>query len=255
MIKFIDAHAHLIEPYFTYEQVKEVIQNAKKEGVGQIINCASDPKHFESCMKTLGYPEIGVTIGLQPTLAKKITSAEPIRKLLEEHPQGKKVLAIGEVGLDYYWIKDEKHRELQKKMFIDCISLANENNLPLVIHARKAEMDSLELLSKHAEVQVLLHSFEGNQEAISLAKDLGYKITVPTNVVIRSNRRKVAARMGLENILLETDSPYCPPAIDIKPNTPKTIPIAANKLVSILSADIEEISTVTIKNTREFYKI
>ena len=163
------------------------------------------------------------------------------------------IKAIGEVGLDYHWIKDKDEQELQEKLFIECIELANEFNKPLVIHSRKAELPALNVLEKYSQVPVLLHSFEGNLQAVTKAIDLGYKITIPTNVVIRKNRRKVAQRAGLENIMIETDSPYCPPAMDIKPNTPSTIPIAAKKLSEILDVEFDDIAHVTTNNVKESY--
>ncbi len=254
MIRYIDAHAHILEPFFKLNEVKNVITDALSKDVIKIVNCASDPSQFNNCLETSKFDEIEISIGLQPTLADRIINADPIREL-SDNPLSKNIRAIGEVGLDYHWIKDENLRDRQKVLFIDCIELANEQQIPLVIHSRKAEMDALEILSKHAQVPVLLHSFEGNLKAVEFAKELEYKITVPTNVVIRRNRRKVAVRAGIENILLETDSPYCAPADDIRPNTPSTIPIVAEKLASIFEVELEELARITTNNTKNFYRI
>ena len=223
--------------------------------VGHIINCASDPSQFDQCLNSATFTEIDVSIGLQPTLANKFVNADPIRILIEKNPLAQQIKSIGEVGLDYHWVKDEKERDKQKILFIDSIRLANELQLPLVIHSRKAERDCLDILEKYAEVEVLLHSFEGNLELINRTKDLNYLISIPTNVVIRKNRRKVAIRAGLDNIMIETDSPYCPPSDDIHPNTPSTIPIAAGKISQLLELELKEVARVTTQNASNFYNI
>lgn len=244
-----------MEPYFTLDDLPKIIADANVEGVGHIINCASDPAQFDQCLSSTEFPGIDVTIGLQPTLASKLIGADPILDLFENNPLAKKIKAIGEVGLDYHWVKGEGEREKQKILFIDTIRIANEQNLPLVIHSRKAESDCLDLLEKYARVEVLLHSFEGNLKLVNRARELGYLISIPTNVVIRKNRRKVALRAGLENIMIETDSPYCPPSEEIFPNTPKTIPLAAAKLAQLLEIDLGEVARVTSRNASNFYDL
>ena len=232
-----------------------LISEAKNENVRHIINCASDPSQFSQCLSSAKFDEIDISIGLQPTLATKINNADSIRTLFDGTQHNNTIKAIGEVGLDYHWVKDPNDREKQKILFIDSINLANELQLPLVIHSRKAESDTIDLLEKHAEVNILLHSFEGNLKLINRARDLNYLISIPTNVVIRKNRRKVALRSGLENIMIETDSPYCPPSDDIFPNSPKTIPIAAQKLAELFETDIEEVARITTKNVIKFYNL
>jgi len=251
-MEFIDAHCHLHKKWFDDEKIKQVIIKAKENNVTHIVNCASDPRAFDQVIKSENHSEISIHLGLQPTLAKSILNADLIRDKLDS---GANISAIGEVGLDYYWVKDDIERRQQEILFIDCINLATEFDLPLVIHTRKAEVRGLELLEKYAQTPVLLHSFEGNLENVNRALDLGYIISIPTNVAIRKNRRKVATRAGIENIVLETDSPFCAPSKEIKENTPSTIPIAAAKLSQIMDINIEEIARITTDTAKSFYRI
>lgn len=256
---FIDSHCHLHLPWFNDDAIKEALIVAEANQVNRVISCASEPRNYDQVIDSSNHQNLYITIGLQPTLADTIISSDPIRKILENHWENvrndKGVIAIGEVGLDYYWVKDTKLKENQAILFKDCINLATEHNLPLVIHSRKAEEDCLAILEKYASTPVLLHSFEGNLELINKAIDLGYKISIPTNIVIRKNRRKVAKRAGLDNIMLETDAPFCSPSSDIKPNTPSTIPLAAKKLGTLFECSVKEIANTTTKNAIRIYKL
>ncbi|MCY3413539.1 MAG: TatD family hydrolase [Candidatus Heimdallarchaeota archaeon] len=246
---FIDAHCHLVEPYFKQADLGRIINEAAKVGVKKIVNCASDPAQYEQCLQSLEFENVSINLGIQPTIAGDVIGAEILVPYLD------KISAIGEVGLDYHWVKQEKDRQRQEEVFIECIQLANEHDLPLVIHSRKAEKDCVSLLEQHADVPVLLHSFEGNLELIKLSLDSGYIISIPTNVVIRRNRRKVAQRAGIENIILETDSPYCAPSEEIFPNTPSTIPIAAEKIAELFEVPINELASITTNTAKRFFKI
>ncbi len=251
---FIDAHSHLHSPWFNEENIKLIIENSKSAGVNKIVSCASDPKNYDEVIQSANNNNIWYTLGFQPTLASEYNDINDLINKINK-TKDTKLVAIGEVGLDYHWVKNEKEREKQKLLFIQSIELANEMKLPLVVHTRKAETPSLEILEKYANTNVLMHSFEGNLKEIEYTRDLGYLISVPTNLVIRKNRRKVVKRAGLDMIMLETDSPYCSPVNDLFPNTPATIPIAAEKISQLLSVDLNDVAKITTSNTEHFYKI
>ncbi len=246
----IDNHCHLHEPWFN--DLSNIISNAKENNVYKIINCASDPKNYSQVIDSSKHKEIFVTLGLQPTLADQYLNSIILEKAIT---QSTKTVGLGEIGLDYYWVKDEKTRGLQKQLFIDCINLANKLELPIISHTRKAESDSLDLLEKHAEVPVLLHSFDGNLEEVRRAMDLGYIISVPTIVTRRKNRRKTAIRAGLDNIILESDSPFCTTSEDIKLNEPKYVLEAAKYLSKLFEIDLTELTNITTSNSIKFHKI
>lgn len=250
-LSFVDAHCHLHSPWFI-DDIGDVIKRALDKGVNKIVNCSSDPSSFQEVIASNDYDQISITLGLQPTLSNKFTDASALEDIegLE-----KLVVGIGEVGLDYYWIKDESLRKRQEELFISAIQLSNETNLPVIVHSRKAETECLEILEKHARTPVLLHSFDGNLKEITTALDLGYMITVPTIVTRRKNRKKVTVRSGLDNIMIETDSPFCTTSEEIKRNEPSYIPVAAEYMAKILEVDIAEVADVTTKNAEKFYQI
>ena len=255
---FIDTHCHLHPPFFDENKILKIIEDSYEQSVKKIVSCSSSPESFRFVMENFIPNKLFVTLGMQPTEASNYQNAQPIRDTLSKYSKSKcdeRLKAIGEIGLDYYWVKDEAERKKQEVLFKDAIELGTELNLPLVIHTRKAESASLDILEKYAQTTVLLHSFEGNLEQINRALDLGYLVSIPTNIMIRKNRRKVAKRVGLDNMTLETDSPYCGPEQDYFPNTPATIPIAANKIAELLETQIEEVRTKTTNNSEKFYGI
>jgi len=225
---------------------------AYQNNVKKVVSCASNPRNFEQVVSSVKNPNLFVTLGIQPTLSDELITSDTIREILVEKNE---IKAIGEVGLDYYWVNDDKLINRQKLLFTNCIELANEFNLPLVIHGRKATADCLEVLEKYAETPVLLHSFEGNLDEINKAKDLGYMITVPTYVTIRKNRKKIVSRAGIDMIMIETDSPFCSPSPDIELNTPSTIPIAGKTISDVLEIPETEVRKITTINAEKFYKI
>jgi len=248
-MEWIDAHCHLHSPWFL--AIDDVLEASRKGGVRAIVNCSSEPKTFHEVEKFSENDGVYHTLGLQPTLAGNYKNQD-FFDLFQPYI-GECLKGIGEVGLDYYWVKDEKERKIQRDVFEKIIKTTNELNLPIVIHSRKAESDCLDLLEKFADTPVLLHSFDGNLKETTRAVDLGYMISVPTNVTIRKNRRKTVKRAGLDRILLETDSPFCVPSEDIKRNDPSNIPIAGKYIAKLLEIDVEEVSRVTTENASKFY--
>ncbi len=252
-LKFIDSHSHIHQPWFSSVTIDKIIKDSLDNYVVKIVSCASDPENYEFVLQSSEKSEIEITLGIQPTLADKIGDADVLRDILSNHKLSKNISAIGEIGLDYHWVKDDVLQLKQERLFIDCINLANEFDLPVVIHSRKAETEVLDILEKYAQTAVLLHSYEGNLKEINRSLDLGYIISIPTNVTIRGNRRKVVKRAGLENIILETDSPYCAPVENMFPNTPSSIPVAASKIADLLELDIGEVASATSELSSKFY--
>ncbi len=254
-MEFADAHGHLHDPWFKLGELQRVVEEAKESHVNLIISCASFPENYEQVLRSSEIPEIYVTLGIQPTIAPKFKGIDIYNFFSQFLRRTDKIVAIGEVGLDYYWVKDEKERQIQREVFGRIIDAANEFEIPLVIHCRKAETDTLEILRQRADVPVLLHSFDGNLKDAELAIDLGYFATIPTNLRYRKNRQKTAKRFGLDNIMIETDAPFCPPLESIERNEPKYIPIAAEKLANVLGVTVQEVAEKTTRLVKNFHRI
>lgn len=255
-MEWVDAHCHLQQPWFTQDELPELLRTTAKAGVTTVVNCASDPQNYDFVIDSAKYNQIFVHLGIQPTIATEFQHTDMVEWFSRHRNKlGKKFVGIGEVGLDYYWVKDEQDRNVQRHVFKQIILAANELNEKLIIHSRKAESDCLNILEKYSEVPVLLHSFDGNLKETLRAMDLGYKITIPTNLTIRKNRRKTAKRAGLDNIMLETDSPFCQISQDIERNEPSYIPKAGEYLSKVLEVDVETIASQTTQNALHFYEI
>ena len=257
-MELADAHCHLINPWFSEREIKDAVREAFLNNISVIINVGSSEEHYESVISSANkFEQIYANIGLQPTHANE-DSFNSFKKFIF----GNKlyIKAIGEVGLDYYWIKDKKQQEIQRLIFEKIINYANELNLPLVIHSRSAESDSIELLEKFSNVPVLMHCFGGSLENVKKCIDLGYLVSIPTSVKNRKGYRKIAKNVPLEYMTLETDAPFQSPfngENGEKPpkNEPKNILISCEKVAELLETTSEEVARVTTKNTKKIFSI
>jgi TatD DNase family protein len=242
-MKLIDTHAHLDMPEFD-KTLPEVLARAKKEEV-VVVNCFLEP---EGIPKLDGY-DVFWSIGCCPY---RFEDYEPQFKLMMEHMD--KIVAVGEIGLDYYWIKEVESREREKKQFIRLLDLAKEYDKPVLIHSRNAEKHCLDILEEQKVEKAIMHCFSGNKEDGLRAIDLGYPISIPTNVVLSKQKQSFAREFPLESLVLETDAPYLSPE-------PKTInePInvikSAQKIADLRGIAFDEVAKHTTKTAREFFKI
>ena len=193
-----------------------------------------------------------VTLGFHPSEALVIDDAK--LKLLAEKLQDDKVVGVGEIGLDYHYGKDM--RDLQIELFERQLSLAQELNLPVVIHSRDATLDTINTLKKY-KVKGIIHCFSGSLEIAKEYVSLGYKLGIG-GVVTFSNSKlsDVVAEIGLENIVLETDSPYLTPVpFRGKKNSSKYIYLVAKKISEIYSVSLDEVAKITTDNSLSLFDL
>jgi len=207
----VDVHAHLDLKEFDSD-LDEVINRAQKAGIKVIINNGLNP---ESNRKTLElskkYHIIKPALGLYPDDAIKLTEKQIQEELNFIEKNKEKIIAIGEVGLDYKYCKEKKNKEFQKEIFIKIIKLSKKINKPLIIHSRKAESDVIEILEKEKTKKVILHCFSGKLKLIKKAAEFGYYFSVPTNIVRSIQFQKLVEIVDINQLLTETDSPYLSP--------------------------------------------
>ena len=175
--------------------------------------------------------------------------------ILKEFSKNKKCVAIGEIGLDYYWRQDNK--ESQKKVFEEQILLAKELNLPVIVHDREAHEDTLNILKKHKPKGVL-HCFSGSAEMAKEILKLGMYIGLGGALTFKNARRpvEVAEMLPLDKLLLETDCPYMAPVpMRGKRNYSAYIPYVAQKVAEIKGITPQEVLDITAKNTKELFNI
>ena len=249
---FIDAHAHIYE-----SDVKAVLARAKEALVDFVVCPASD---FESINKTLEIaeenPEVFACIGFHPQDAEQYLNGG--REFLIEKAANKKVVAIGEIGLDYHFGGEDKN--LQKQIFDEQIKLASSLNLPIVVHIRDAMEDALQILQNNAEILKggVVHCFSGEGQDAQKIMALGLDFTVGGVLTFKNaaHLREVVAGIPLDRLMLETDTPYlAPEPYRGKVNEPKNVVLVAQKLAEIKGENIENIAKITSKNVKRVFKI
>jgi TatD DNase family protein len=246
-----DAHTHIDMDHFKNDR-EQVIQRAKDVGllgmVTSSIGAASFRRTLGIVKKYPGFVHHSAGCGVSQLI---MDEAEKIVSLTRKY--AKEIVAVGEVGLDYYWVKDSQGRKNQEPLFHLFIDLATEMNLPIVIHSRKAEAEATILLEKNFTGDVLMHCFDGPPEVAKRVADNGWYISLPSNFGRYRNRRAAANIMPLDRILLETDGPYLSPTSDR--NEPANILYGAESLSKLLDLPTEDIGDLTTQNALRFYRL
>ncbi len=203
----VDVHAHLLSSQFDDDR-EEVIRRAEERGVKRIIeNGLSIESNRGAIELSSGHGSVLASLGLYPVDAVEMgrEKAGEVIRLIEENIE--KAVAVGEVGLDYHWVKGDKERALEREVFSAVINVAGKHKKPLIVHSRKAEEDSIAMLSK-AGVCVVLHSFSGRMSLVERGVALGFFFSVPPNVVRNTQMQALVRNVPLNQLLTETDSPY-----------------------------------------------
>lgn len=260
-MKLFDNHSHLDDEKFD-EDREELIEKIKNSNVKMLISAGysleGSTKAVELSKK---YDFIYATCGISPndipqTEEELWKTLEEIEKLAKENS---KVRAIGEIGLDYYWEKDEKRRELQKKAFIEQIKLANKLELPIVIHTREAVMDTLDILKKNSvDKKGIFHCCPLNRELVKEGLKLGFYISFAGPVTFKNSKNadEIISMVPDDKILIETDSPYLSPEpFRGKRNDPRNVEYVAKKIADVKGLDLEEVAEITYNNAKNIFEI
>ena len=252
---YYDTHAHYNDEKFD-DVVDETIKECLDIGVHYInnigYNIESSKKAIELSKK---YNECYAVIGIHPSDVGKC-EVEDIEKLYK-NLNNCKIVAIGEIGLDYYWVKDNK--EEQKKLFISQIDLANKLKLPIVVHSRDASLDTYLTLKEHpAKYGTLLHCFSPTEDLVRLVVENNYMVAFGGNITYNRAKsfQKYMDMIPATQIVIETDAPYLPPVpLRGTINTSKNLPIILEKLAEYKHMDVEELYKIVYRNSLEFFNI
>ncbi len=243
----IDVHAHLDFPQFDRDR-DSVVRNAKDNEIF-IINSGIGRDGIEKTMKLVSeYDNVKATLGLSPTEFNTQIIEETI-DLIRKYRD--RIVGIGEVGLDYYWVKDSEKRRTELENFRRFIDLAEELDLPLVIHSRDAEGDVINEL-KRKNLPALLHCFGGTLKQAEDAISFGCLISIPTNVVYSKQKQLLSKEIPLESMVLETDSPYLAPVPKTR-NEPVNVRLSAEKIAEIRGIELSAVEDITTNNARSFF--
>jgi len=224
---------------------KEVISRATNEGVS-IVNCSLKPESFE---KVKGFKELYHSIGCSPF---RLEEFEIQYKLIVENAD--LIIAVGEIGLDYHWVKETDGRNKEKEYFKKLLKLAKEIDKPVLIHSRNAEKVALDILEEQRVEKAIMHCFSGTMDDALRAIDFGYLISIPTNIKRSKQKQGFAKKLPLDSIILETDAPYLAPEPDTI-NEPVNIVQSARKIAQLKGIEYEEVAKTTTKSARNFFKI
>lgn len=247
---FVDTHCHLFKEY--YDSLEEVIKDSCMNEVKYYINNGCDQDSNEEvldCAKK--YDNVYAAIGIHPESVEKYTLDDI--KFIEDNLCNEKVVAIGEIGLDYHYTKENK--EKQKELFEKQLELSEKYDLPVIVHSREATEDTINCLKKF-KVKGTIHSFSGSIETARIYIKLGFKLGINGVVTFKNAHLKgVVKEIGLENIILETDSPYLTPEpYRGTKNSPARVLDIAKYIASLYNISLEELSNITNENVKNTYK-
>lgn len=251
-----DTHAHINADQFK-DDLKEVIDRAKKEGVTNIVVVGFDRPTIKKAIELAEkYEFIYACVGWHPVDAIDMTEKDLL--WLEELVSHPKVVALGEMGLDYYW--DKSPKEIQKEVFRKQIRLAKKVKLPIVIHNREATADIVEILKEEGarEVGGIMHCFSGSVEIARECMEMNFYISLAGPVTFKNAKmpKEVAEAIPLDRLLIETDCPYLTPhPFRGKRNEPAYVKLVAEQIAEIKGLSVEDVAKATTENAKKLFGI
>jgi TatD DNase family protein len=262
-LRLVDTHCHLNFDAFDRDRLY-VVERARENGISRILNPGIDIETSKAALKcSVDYSEVYAAVGVHPNsgLSWTITSLSELRQLAGEQ----KVLAIGEIGLDYY--REYTPRELQRSIFSKQLELAADLILPVIIHNREAFEDILDILtiwyralliskSKLAHNPGVMHSFSGTVEFAKACTSLNFKIGISGPVTFRNSQvlQSVVCSLPLESLLIETDAPYLTPhPYRGKRNEPANVRIVAEKIAELKAYPVDEVASITTEEAHKLF--
>jgi TatD DNase family protein len=251
-----DTHTHLNAEQFE-EDYKEVIERAREAGVSRMVVVGFDRPTITRAMELIElYDELYASVGWHPVDAVDMTDSDLTWiESLAKHP---KVVALGEMGLDYHW--DKSPAEIQKKIFRVQIQLAKMLKLPIIIHNREATKDIIQILDEEGAKDVggIMHCFSADWKAARLCLDMNFHISFGGPVTFKNaeETREVAKKIPLDRLLIETDCPFLSPhPFRGKRNEPARVRLIAEQLAELKGLSLEELGLITTQNANRLFQI
>jgi len=240
----IDVHCHLTAPEFE-GKVGEIVEKSVKAGVKAMITSGLGYEDGLKALEISDYRIVYPSLGVSPYM---LEGYEQVIDLINR--ESKKIVAIGEVGLDYWRVRDDEGRDRQRRVFREFIELSKSLDLPLIIHSRSAGRYALEILFEMRAEKVIMHAFDGAAKHAVKAVEKGYMFSIPPSIARSQQKRNLVKRIPLENLLLESDSPVLSPVAG-QVNYPWNILVSAEWIGKIKGVPIEKVIEVTGRNAAE----
>lgn len=249
----IDTHAHYDDEQFDTDR-DELLKSMEAGGIGLIVNAGSTIDSWKKIVElTEGYSFMYGAIGIHPDEVGDMDDEQFSR--MSDLLELDKIVAVGEIGLDYYWDKEE--HDLQKEWFIRQLGLAREKDMPVIIHSRDAAADTFEIMKQHAAgMKAVIHCYSYSAEMAREYVKMGYYIGVGGVVTFKNAKKlkQVVEEISLASIVLETDCPYLAPVpYRGKRNTSLYLPYVAEQVAELKGITVEDVIRQTEKNSRELY--
>ena len=254
-IELVDTHTHLNDEKFA-DDVPDAVARARAAGVTRCINMGDTLESSKKAVELAhAYEGLFAGVGIHPEEARELTADDDAQ--LAAWAEDEKVVCIGEIGLDYYWVKDEPTRELQRKIFIHQLDLARQLHLPVCIHDRDAHADTLAILKKEGQgIPTVLHCYSGSVEMAREFLKLGCYLGTdgPLTFKNASKLLNVIRDMPLGRLLVETDAPYMAPVpMRGKRNEPAFVRFIAEKVAELRSMTLADVARATTTNAEAIY--
>ena len=258
-MELFDSHAHYDDAKFN-EDREVILKNIKEEGITKVVSVGYDIESTKKAIELSNqYEHIYATAGISPNdIPQTETELWNMLEEIEQLAQNKKIVAIGEIGLDYYW--NTENKELQKQAFIKQIEIANKLDLPIAIHTRDAVSDTLDILKRQVKLKNkgIFHCCPQNRELIKEAVNLGFYISFAGPITFKNSKNadEMINLVPLDKQLIETDSPYLSPEPNRgKRNDSRNVRYIAEKIANARNMSVEEIAEITYQNAMRVYKI
>ncbi len=247
--KIVDTHTHICDSSFDPDRM-DVLERAAEAGIGAIIALGEDMadarRNIELAEK---HPMIHPAAGLYPTILD-LDQAQQMQSFVRK--ERCKLVAIGEVGLDFWAVKEEPQKELQKEILKGFISLSQELDLPLNVHSRSAGRHAVALLLENGAARVQMHAFDGKASAALPAVEAGFYFSIPPSVVRSRQKQKLVKHLSLSCLLVETDSPVLGPDPD-KRNEPANITVSIKAIAELKNIREGEVIEAVAENAKLLY--
>ena len=250
-----DTHAHYDDRQFEEDRA-ELLGSMQEQGVGMIVDAGSDIASWDKIGQlTEQYSFIYGAIGVHPDEVGELDEEKMQR--MEKLLSGEKMVAVGEIGLDYYW--DKEKRDLQKKWFIRQLELARRLDLPVIIHSREAAADTMEIMKQHAKgLDGVIHCFSYSLEQAKEYVKMGFYLGIGGVVTFKNAKKlkEVVQEIPLEALVLETDSPYLAPVPHRgKRNNSQNLVYVAEEIAALKGVSYEEVVRQTTENAKKLYRL
>ena len=255
VIELVDTHTHLNDDKFA-DDVPDAVARARAAGVRRCINMGDTLESSKKAVELAhAYEGLFAGVGIHPEEARELTADDDAQ--LAAWAEDEKVVCIGEIGLDYYWVKDEPTRELQRRIFIHQLDLARQLHLPVCIHDRDAHADTLAILKKEGQgIPTVLHCYSGSVEMAREFLKIGCYLGTdgPLTFKNASKLLNVIRDMPLGRLLVETDAPYMAPVpMRGKRNEPAFVRFIAEKVAELRSMTLADVARATTTNAEAIY--